>query len=136
MTSMNINATVAINTSDIIDLICTGAEGGMCNTWVRGLDSELPEDADLSEIPEDMRDYPSYYAAFVEGGVIVFDVEDLDNEDNNVEVRLDKAAIEKALQAMATKYPGHFADFMDDNSDAITGDVFLQMAVYGDIIFG
>lgn len=134
--TISINAAVTVKTSDIIDLICTGAEGGMSNTWARSMDADLPEDADLSEIPEDMRDYPRYYAAFVEGGAIVFDAEDIDHPRGTKEVRLDKAAIEKALQAMATKCPGHFADFMDDNADAVTGDVFLQMAVYGDVIFG
>jgi len=40
------------------------------------------------------------------------------------------------LKLMATKYPKHFADWINENDDAITGDVFLQCALFGEIVFG
>jgi len=32
--------------------------------------------------------------------------------------------------------PRHFADAMEENHDAITGDVFLQILAFGEIIYG
>ena len=40
------------------------------------------------------------------------------------------------LQVMASKYPRHFADVLNENDDAGTGDVFLQCCLFGEIIFG
>jgi hypothetical protein len=42
----------------------------------------------------------------------------------------------RGLQLMADKYPNHFADFMQENDDATTSDVFLQLSVFGELIFG
>ena len=133
---MKIKTTIDIEIKDIIDLICTGAEGGMCSSWLRDMTGSYPLDADLSEIPKDMRDYPAYHAPFVEGGAIICVVEGVEKDQKDVEVRVDLAAVEKAMQLMATEDPKHFGDFTNDNSDAITGDVFLQLAVYGKVIFG
>ena len=44
--------------------------------------------------------------------------------------------LQQGLQRMARKYPRHFADFMAENDDAITGDVFLQCVVLGEVIYG
>lgn len=51
-------------------------------------------------------------------------------------VRLDLKRLEKGLKIMAEKYPRHFADVMNENDDACTGDVFLQCCVFGDVIYG
>ena len=42
----------------------------------------------------------------------------------------------KGSQIMANKYTWHFDNFINDNADAETGDVFLQCSVLGDIVFG
>lgn len=49
---------------------------------------------------------------------------------------LDMKAIEKGLWIMAEKYPNHFSDFISENDDATTGDVFLQCCLYGEVVFG
>ena len=49
---------------------------------------------------------------------------------------LDRAALERGAQVMAEKYPKHFADWMSENDDADTGDVFLQCCLFGDLVFG
>ncbi len=40
------------------------------------------------------------------------------------------------VQVMAEKYPKHFNDWMNQNDDAITGDIFLQCCLFGEEIFG
>lgn len=48
----------------------------------------------------------------------------------------DKAAIEKGISIMANKYPRHFANMVNENGDAETGDVFLQCCLFGEIVYG
>lgn len=49
---------------------------------------------------------------------------------------LNREAINRGIQIMATKYLRHFADLMNENDDADTGDVFLQCCIFGDVIYG
>jgi hypothetical protein len=44
--------------------------------------------------------------------------------------------IRRALVLMAEKSPQHFADLLNEQADAITGDVLIQYAVFGKIIYG
>lgn len=51
--------------------------------------------------------------------------------------RLSRSRIEKGLQLMAASkdYSHHFRDLMSDNADAITGDVLLQFALFGEVLY-
>ena len=42
----------------------------------------------------------------------------------------------KAMQLMAKEYTNHFDDLIQQNDDATTADVFLQLALFGDVIYG
>jgi hypothetical protein len=44
--------------------------------------------------------------------------------------------LHRAMQQMADEYPTHFSDVVNDNPDADTADVFLQLAVLGEITYG
>lgn len=46
------------------------------------------------------------------------------------------AQFQRGLQLMAEKQPSHFSDFMEENEDAITADVFLQLVALGDVVYG
>jgi len=48
----------------------------------------------------------------------------------NIEMMKDGAKI------MQDKYPRHYKNAMNDNADADTGDVFLQCALFGEVIYG
>ena len=50
--------------------------------------------------------------------------------------RMDKAAIQRGLAVMATKYGKHFGDMMAQTGDATTSDVFVQCCLFGEIVFG
>lgn len=58
-----------------------------------------------------------------------------DNESEDTWV-FDRAAVQRGLEVMQAKYPRHWADFIGENDDATTGDVFVQCAVLGEIVFG
>lgn len=67
------------------------------------------------------------------GAVSVFGVFDQEEGKRHICRSSDLA---KGLQIMAEKYPRHFADFLSENGDATTGDVFFQCVVFGDAIYG
>jgi hypothetical protein len=49
--------------------------------------------------------------------------------------RLDLNSIGRGLDDLATKYPRHFADLVNENSDAITADVLLQCCLFGELVY-
>jgi hypothetical protein len=49
--------------------------------------------------------------------------------------RLDLKSIGRGLDDLATKYPRHFADLVNENTDAITADVLLQCCLFGELIY-
>jgi hypothetical protein len=53
-------------------------------------------------------------------------------------VVFDLTSIERGLKLFATdeKVKHHWANFLSENDDAETGDVFLQLCVFGEVIFG
>ena len=50
------------------------------------------------------------------------------------ELRLDLIA--RGLDVLASCYPRHFADLVNENGDSITADVLLQCSVFGELIYG
>jgi hypothetical protein len=50
--------------------------------------------------------------------------------------RLDLKSIGRGLDVLATRYPRHFADLINENTDAITADVLLQCCLFGELIYG
>jgi len=57
------------------------------------------------------------------------------NEPASNVFRLDLEAIAQGLEVMASKYPRHFADLVNENTDAITADVLLQCCLFGELIY-
>lgn len=45
-------------------------------------------------------------------------------------------AIQRGLQLLADEYPQHWDDFQNHNADASTGDVFLQLCLFGKVVYG
>ena len=79
--------------------------------------------------------------ALMEGkGVVVYDCYEMDSELNEGETPtkhyLTMENVQKGLELMRDEYPRHYADLMEEEDDAITGDVWLQLAVFGELIYG
>ena len=49
--------------------------------------------------------------------------------------RLDLKSIRRGLEDLATNYPRHFADLVNENTDAITANVLLQCCLFGELIY-
>lgn len=80
-------------------------------------------------------------AILINGGtLVVYDEYEMDSELNEGEqptkYALTLKDVRKGLRLMKKEYPSHYADLVEENDDAITGDVWLQLAVFGEVIYG
>ncbi len=132
-------------------LLCSAFEGG--SDWVCNADGEFRDGLTIDDFRTDPDDYskqgseaakltPGDYwpwhmvAPFAEGcALILEDTEEKNAEGNPVKYRLDRAAMIRGLDLMAEKYPRHFNDFVEEDDDAITADVWLQLASLGELVY-
>jgi hypothetical protein len=124
---------------DEIRSLLVGAFEGGSNYWADIKDYKFPEGTTKDDFKtgkyavkdRDHNWHVAYVLPFVEnGGLIIEDCED------DKEYVLDLTKIQTGLQAMAIKAPRHFADFISENHDADTSDVFLQCCLFGEIVYG
>lgn len=130
----------AVKLGNVLSLLCSALEGGS-NYWYMIEDYSFPEGVTVEDFREGGRFatpgeyHPSVYLiATHEGCGVIFSVKDHGEEGKRY--TLDTAAIRRGLQVMADKYPRHFHDFTEENDDAVTGDVFLQCCLFGDVVYG
>ena len=125
---IEVKATVRIPHEKIQDLIVTAVEGGS-NYWAKFV------------FPTDYKEkYGSYeQIPFEDGNIEVYDV-----ETEKLLGYLNIATVKVGLQLMANRkdmtgkpVPArHFKNLATDNEDAETADVFMQLAVIGEIVYG
>jgi hypothetical protein len=118
---------VRVSKEQVKFLIIGALEGGS-NYWYRieeerALTDHITTDACLEK-------------AFSAGGLNISDYNGCQYPKALRRGNLNPLTIEKALNLMAEKFPKHFADILSDNADANTDDLFLQLAVLGDVIYG
>lgn len=128
--TISINVKHEISLDRIANLLCSAFEGGS-NYWYQ-IDKFIKPTNMTFQTDEDQifrhLDYP-----LNEGGALI--ISDIEGDEDKPK-RLDMEAIKKGLQIMAEKYPRNMGDFLNDNDDAETGDVFLQCCIFGDAIYG
>ena len=130
-TAITINRPIQITHNDIAGLLCTALEGGS-GYWARAELAYTPTDADMKD-SETYGDWAGFAFYMVNHPDFKFTINDLEEEESYT---LTLETLKKGLKVMATKYSRHFDDFINENDDADTGDVFLQCAVFGDVIYG
>lgn len=69
------------------------------------------------------------------GGFVISDEREMGPEEKKIG-RLTLVSCRKALTLMALHHPRHFSNIITENDDAETADVFLQLAVLGEVIYG
>ncbi len=102
------------------DQVTAAIEGGV-NYWAR---------VDVGEHQAGWRNYltASFYPTEAQDrGVIV-------RKGKRYQLSIEKLLA--GLRVLAEKYPRHFAAIMDESGDATTGEVLVQCAIFGDIVFG
>lgn len=117
--------TINVPAKRVQDLLCNAFEGGS-NYWYEIKEFVYPENLSRKDV-----EYPHLELPFIGGTIIVGD-----NCNDMPDKELSQETIKSGLNLLAKKYPHHFADFIAENDDATTGDVFLQLCLYEEIVFG
>jgi len=122
----------------LADLICEGFEGGV-GYWAQIVNYDEPPELKytMDKLSGDKNphiykhiDYP------LNAGGAVY-VQEVDSgKDTDTIHRLDYEALMRGLKVMQEKAPRHFANWIAENDDSETGDVFIQCALLGDIVYG
>jgi len=129
------------------DLLITALEGGS-NYWYCNADYEFP--AEHVEAVNEAAGgvFRGYWAPFFDGCLTLqvkhedelprWDGKEFQKVEagNGMEWVIKKADLIRGLETMGKDYPRHMSDFLRENEDAITGDVFLQCVCFGETIYG
>lgn len=108
------NITIPFKWSRVVDLFISACEGGS-NYWCKEL---TPRGR-----------HKDHYEAML-GGFTLIELED----DKRHEVTPEM--IQTALEQFPITQPRAFADWVAENDDAETADIFLQLCVFGEPIYG
>jgi len=131
MDAVIVTTSVKIPEDRIEDLLCGAFEGGSTYWAV----------CDISPQYKRKFDVEYSYQIPLKGGEI--DIYDVDEPDQLLGV-INEQNLKTGLKLMANgrdkndrEIPlRHFQDFINKNDDAITADVFLQLVVLGELVFG
>jgi len=118
-----------ISKERISDLLDTAFEGGS-NYWYVIREHVYPAGKTVHDYK-----FPYLELPLTEGGSLIIDSKDDPDKKYSSKV-LNLESIKKGLEIMAVRFPGYFQDFLNENEDAITGDVFLQCCLFGEVVFG
>jgi hypothetical protein len=124
---------IEIEVSDEIvsNLLCSAFEGGS-NYWLASTESCIPEGA---KIDGDGHVY-RHDVPLLEGGMLVVHIQEEIKHGLGTRYTLTRSDLVRGLGIMRDKAPKHFGDALAENGDATTGDVFLQMCLFGEEVFG
>lgn len=140
--------------SRVADLLTCAFEGGS-GYWIETVKKRKPVQWNFHSSPELGRkpgDPPSVYLCdypFNPGGKLIFMINEPFDNAGTTEYTLDFKKVEAGLKTFL-KGEGwgknedgtpkivrrHAENFLKDNEDAETGDVFLQICLFGEVIFG
>lgn len=115
----------------ISDLLCNAFEGGS-NYWYEIKGYKYPE----GKTKEDFEFQHIEVPITEDGAIIVGTLKNDDGSYDMPEKELNLKACLKGLRVMRNLYPRHYADWLIENDDATTADVYLQCCLYGQLIFG
>lgn len=122
-----VEVTHKFTAEQIDDLLTCAFEGGS-NYWYC-----IKRTVEPTEITYKIQSYLT--PALNPGGSLVI-VDREDDHETAKEYFLNLETIQKGLELMAKEYPYHMKNFIEENEDAETGDVFLQLCLFGEIVFG
>lgn len=129
-TVYTVTTKVNITLEEITDLLCWGIEGGI-HHWASFRAGYNPEPEELDRYTKGCYKGLPVYALEHPNYVLI--IQDSNTKEEYL-ITLDRLKL--GITDMASKFPNHFKNFIQDNGDAETGDVFLQCCVFGDIIYG
>ena len=121
------------------DLLVTAFEGGS-NYWMRYSNCKYPEHL-KNEVVRSIDDLENYYPLSVmcvttpDCSIDIHEFNDV-GEITDTHKGVNMQTIKKGLSAYATKCPQGFSDFINGDTDITTADTLLQIALFGEVIYG
>ncbi len=110
------------------DTLTSALEGGIgCWASITGFKNKKPQRS-----PKDAMNYlPSYLTTpLSDDGILLLE----DEEETTFE--LNRIKLLEGIKVMAQKYHQDFTDMVSENGDSNTGDVLVQCAIFGEVIYG
>ena len=122
-----------VSKTRVADLLCAALEGGS-NYWyeMSFAKSTKPNEVWQWDVGDSDTVFKHIQWPMSEGGNLFITNSYGDPEEGH----LDLKSMEKGLQLMHDKYPSHWKDFIEEQEDANTGDVFLQLSLFGELVYG
>ncbi len=130
-----IKTTHEITREQVGNLLCSAFEGGS-NYWYRIEETHAPSTYQYRCMKGHTFSHVDY-PLNPDGYLVVSDYHGAD-EGESVKRRLNYRSIKRGLQLMAEskEYAHHWRDFIAEDDDAITADVFLQFCLFGEVVYG
>ncbi len=132
--AISVQATHNVSIKNVANLLCAAFEGGS-NYWYNIDKSHKPENFDNTP-PADKQFTHISYPLNIGGHLVISVKEGVDEEMEGKTFILDLATITLGLWKMAEKSPDHFSNFITENEDSTTADVFLQYCIFGEVLYG
>jgi len=133
---------VSIPAQRIAEVLCAGWEGGT-GYWCRIMDTRAPKVTPaplvLDEGRADGRSWPYCDYPLLTGGATICRLDDGtadDTDERYTPLVLDRRAVARGLEILATQHPRHFAAILTGDDDAETADALIQCALLGEVIYG
>lgn len=115
-----------VSDEQLKNLLCSALEGGS-NYWIGKVKYVYGPGFEKRDMGVRYLELP-----FHEGSGIEI-TDDFDDHETKL---LTRDALRKGLNVVFEKYDHHFKNIISEQDDAETGDVVLQCALFGDIIYG
>lgn len=132
--TLTVQTTLEISLDRISSLLISAFEGGS-NYWYR-----IEKFVKPREPAPAWADFPecrhAWYPLVKGGALVVSDYHGNEGTKGMTTKVVDLAAIQAGLGLMAKESPRHWSNFINEDDDSETGDVFLQYVVLGEIVYG
>jgi hypothetical protein len=132
--AITIRPEITVTIERISDLLCSALEGGS-NYWYKIRSFHKPAKLTFRCIANSKQVFRHLDYPLNEGGALMIESTE---EPDRPAVKLDLEAIQRGLLKMAEskECAHHWRDFMAGTDDQNTGDVFLQLCLFGEVIYG
>lgn len=127
-----------IKPKDISDLMVTAIEGNhMVRSWCASIKPTGRTVAFAEALEKKHKSRWYGIPEFFEGGFELM-VEEISDESTGAitKHRINAGSFKAGFQRMAATHGSHFGDFLGENYDIYTADVFLQLVVLKEVIYG
>jgi hypothetical protein len=129
---MKIRTVVEVPEEEIASLIISAFEGGS-NYWYEIKDFVEPSVVTYRTDAEQIYKHVDYPMS-PEGALVITSLEEPERKPARLNLRTIQSGL--VLLSQSKEYAHHWRDIVKGDCDQITGDVFLQFCLYGEVLYG